>query len=93
GAPAARPNPARRPGRAPPGPAQRVHDDDVGGAPPDVTDPDLSGPTPRAPQRNPAPALLQPLIRRYDEAKASGAPNVTNWGTGTPRRELLHVDD
>ncbi len=25
--------------------------------------------------------------------KASGAPEVTNWGTGTPRRELLHVDD
>lgn len=37
--------------------------------------------------------LLSALIRRYDEAKASGAPNVTNWGTGTPRRELLHVDD
>lgn len=37
--------------------------------------------------------LLPALIRRYGEAKASGAPNVTNWGTGTPRRELLHVDD
>jgi GDP-L-fucose synthase len=37
--------------------------------------------------------LLPALIRRYDEAKASGAPVVTNWGTGTPRRELLHVDD
>ena len=37
--------------------------------------------------------LLPALIRRYDEAKASGAPSVTNWGTGTPRRELLHVDD
>jgi GDP-L-fucose synthase len=37
--------------------------------------------------------LLPALIRRYDEAKASGAPDVTNWGTGTPRRELLHVDD
>jgi GDP-L-fucose synthase len=33
------------------------------------------------------------LIRRYEEARASGAPEVTNWGTGTPRRELLHVDD
>ena len=33
------------------------------------------------------------LIRRYEEARASGAPQVTNWGTGTPRRELLHVDD
>jgi GDP-L-fucose synthase len=37
--------------------------------------------------------LLPALIRRYDEAKASGAPEVTIWGTGTPRRELLHVDD
>lgn len=37
--------------------------------------------------------LVPALIRRYDEAKASGAPEVTNWGTGTPRRELLHVDD
>lgn len=37
--------------------------------------------------------LLPALIRRYDEAKAAGAPEVTNWGTGDPRRELLHVDD
>ena len=37
--------------------------------------------------------LLPALIRRYDEARASGAPEVTNWGTGTPRRELMHVDD
>jgi GDP-L-fucose synthase len=37
--------------------------------------------------------LVPALIRRYDEARASGAPEVTNWGTGTPRRELLHVDD
>jgi GDP-L-fucose synthase len=37
--------------------------------------------------------LLPAMIRRYEEAKASGAPEVTNWGTGTPRRELLHVDD
>ncbi len=37
--------------------------------------------------------LLPALIRRYDEAKAAGTPEVTNWGTGTPRRELLHVDD
>ena len=37
--------------------------------------------------------LLPALIRRYDEARASGAREVTNWGTGTPRRELLHVDD
>lgn len=37
--------------------------------------------------------LLPALIRRYEEARAGGAPEVTNWGTGTPRRELLHVDD
>jgi GDP-L-fucose synthase len=37
--------------------------------------------------------VLPALIRRYEEAKASGAPEVTNWGTGTPRRELMHVDD
>ncbi|BBZ39214.1 GDP-L-fucose synthase family protein [Mycobacterium conspicuum] len=37
--------------------------------------------------------LVPALIRRYEEAKASGTPTVTNWGTGTPRRELLHVDD
>ncbi|GLE50780.1 GDP-L-fucose synthase [Mycobacterium montefiorense] len=37
--------------------------------------------------------LLPALIQRYEEAKASGAAEVTNWGSGTPRRELLHVDD
>jgi GDP-L-fucose synthase len=37
--------------------------------------------------------VLPALIRRYDEAAASGAPAVTNWGTGSPRREFLHVDD
>jgi GDP-L-fucose synthase len=37
--------------------------------------------------------VLPALIRRYDEARASGAPTVTNWGTGSPRREFLHVDD
>lgn len=37
--------------------------------------------------------VLPALIRRYDEAKAQGAPSVTNWGTGSPRREFLHVDD
>lgn len=37
--------------------------------------------------------LLPALIRRYEEAKAAAAPQVTNWGTGTPQRELLHVDD
>jgi GDP-L-fucose synthase len=33
------------------------------------------------------------LIRRYDDAVQTGAAEVTNWGTGTPRRELMHVDD
>ena len=37
--------------------------------------------------------VLPAMIRRYDEAAASGAPGVTNWGTGSPRREFLHVDD
>jgi GDP-L-fucose synthase len=37
--------------------------------------------------------VLPALIRRYDEAAASGAPAVTKWGTGTPRREFLHADD
>lgn len=37
--------------------------------------------------------VLPALIRRYDEAVATGAPSVTNWGTGNPRREFLHSDD
>jgi len=37
--------------------------------------------------------VLPALIRKVHEAKVSGAPNVTLWGTGTPRREFLHVDD
>jgi GDP-L-fucose synthase len=37
--------------------------------------------------------VLPGLIRRFHEAKKSGAPSVTVWGTGTPRREFLHVDD
>ncbi|WEK13368.1 MAG: GDP-L-fucose synthase [Candidatus Microbacterium phytovorans] len=37
--------------------------------------------------------VLPALIRRYDEAAAAGASSVTNWGTGTPRREFLHSDD
>ena len=37
--------------------------------------------------------VLPALIRRFHEAKESGAPAVTLWGTGTPRREFLHVDD
>jgi len=37
--------------------------------------------------------LVPALIRRYDEAVGSGAPSVTNWGTGSPRREFLHSED
>ncbi len=37
--------------------------------------------------------VLPALIRRYDEARAEGSPTVTNWGSGSPRREFLHVDD
>jgi GDP-L-fucose synthase len=37
--------------------------------------------------------VLPALIRRYDQAAADGVDEVTNWGTGTPRREFLHVDD
>jgi GDP-L-fucose synthase len=33
------------------------------------------------------------LIRRFHEAKIGGASNVVVWGTGTPRREFLYVDD
>jgi GDP-L-fucose synthase len=33
------------------------------------------------------------LIRRFHEAKVAGADNVVVWGTGTPRREFLYVDD
>jgi GDP-L-fucose synthase len=37
--------------------------------------------------------VLPALIRRYVDAKESGLERVTNWGSGTPRREFLHVDD
>jgi len=37
--------------------------------------------------------VLPAFIRRFHEAKVSGVPSVTLWGTGTPRREFLHVDD
>ena len=37
--------------------------------------------------------VIPGLIRRFHEAKISGAPNVTIWGTGSPRREFLYVDD
>jgi GDP-L-fucose synthase len=37
--------------------------------------------------------VLPALIRRYEEAAHLGAESVSNWGTGSPRREFLHVDD
>ena len=37
--------------------------------------------------------VIPALIRRFHEAKAGNAPSVTIWGTGTPRREFLYVDD
>jgi GDP-L-fucose synthase len=37
--------------------------------------------------------VLPALIRRFHEAAESGAGTVSLWGTGTPRREFLHVDD
>ncbi len=37
--------------------------------------------------------VLPALIRRIHEAKLRGDASVTVWGTGTPRREFLHVDD
>jgi GDP-L-fucose synthase len=37
--------------------------------------------------------VMPALIRKAHEAKLSGASEITIWGTGTPRREFLHVDD
>jgi GDP-L-fucose synthase len=37
--------------------------------------------------------VVAALIRRFHEAKLSGASTVSVWGTGTPRREFLYVDD
>ena len=37
--------------------------------------------------------VLPALVRRFHEAKESGTAEVKAWGTGTPRREFLHVDD
>lgn len=37
--------------------------------------------------------VLPSLIRRFHQARVETAPKVVNWGTGTPRREFLHVDD
>ena len=37
--------------------------------------------------------VIPALIRKAHEAKLAGAKSMTIWGTGTPRREFLHVDD
>ena len=37
--------------------------------------------------------VIPALMRRFHEARMANAPEVTLWGTGTPRREFLHVDD
>jgi GDP-L-fucose synthase len=37
--------------------------------------------------------VIPALIRKFHEAKLAGAPEVTVWGTGTPRREFLYSDD
>jgi GDP-L-fucose synthase len=37
--------------------------------------------------------VLPALIRKFHDAKAEGRTEVPIWGTGSPRRELLHVDD
>jgi GDP-L-fucose synthase len=37
--------------------------------------------------------VVAALIRRFHEARLSGVPDVVVWGTGTPRREFLYVDD
>jgi GDP-L-fucose synthase len=37
--------------------------------------------------------VIPALIRRFHEAKIANAPHVTIWGTGTPHREFLYVDD
>lgn len=37
--------------------------------------------------------VLPALIRRFDQARETNLPEVTAWGTGSPRREFLHVDD
>ena len=37
--------------------------------------------------------VLPALIRKFHTAKVTGAPSVTLWGTGSPKREFLYVDD
>ena len=51
----------------------------------------LYGPGDNYPPQN--SHVLPALIRRFHEARESGAAEVAAWGTGAPRREFLHVDD
>jgi len=37
--------------------------------------------------------VIAALIRRFHDAKQTGSPSVIVWGTGTPRREFIFVDD
>jgi GDP-L-fucose synthase len=37
--------------------------------------------------------VLPALIRKFHEGKKTSAPSVTCWGSGTPLREFLYVDD
>jgi GDP-L-fucose synthase len=37
--------------------------------------------------------VLPAMLRKFHDAKAEGRPEVVLWGTGSPRREFLHVDD
>ena len=37
--------------------------------------------------------VLPALIRKFHDAKVNNLPEVEVWGTGTPKREFLHVDD
>jgi GDP-L-fucose synthase len=56
-----------------------------------VMPPNLYGPGERF---DPATSnVLQGLVGRFAEARATNAPEVVVWGTGNPRREFLHVDD
>ena len=56
-----------------------------------VTPTNLYGPNDNfSPERS---HVLPALIRRFHEAKTKGAPEVLVWGTGSARREFLHVDD
>jgi GDP-L-fucose synthase len=37
--------------------------------------------------------VIPALMRRFHEAKAEGAPSISVWGTGSPRREFMYIDD